>query len=266
MKEKHFTELFTLRLKGDIAKSENEQLSRHLESCESCRQEFAEMEELWETMEVISAPEPSPMLKTRFDDMLANYQKSTGQKKSWKTYLTGLLHWRPKTSLAGQFALVFLGFAVGYLLFNPGKSDQAKEMTKLSEQAQSLKQNMMLTMLENPSASKRIRAVSFTDEIKNADKEVIEALLSTLNNDPNVNVRLGTLDALMQLAGKPEVRQGLVKSITRQNSPLMQLAIAETMLQLQEPASVKPLQQLLAQKELDEEVRDKIGETINRLL
>jgi len=95
---------------------------------------------------------------------------------------------------------------------------------------------------------------------------VIDALLATLNNDPNVNVRLSTLDALTQLAGYPEVREGLVKSISQQDSPVMQSAIADVMLKLQEKRSVKPLKQLLKQKGLDHGVRDKIKETINNLI
>lgn len=162
--------------------------------------------------------------------------------------------------------LILFGFACGYFLFNGGKSEQKQQLADLSGQVHELKQTMMLAMLENPSASERIKAVNFTGEIKHADKEVIQALLSTLNNDPNVNVRLSTLDALTQMAKNPDVRTGLVQSITQQNSPMMQLAIAETMLKIQEPRSVAPLRKLLKEKDLDEEVRDKIKETINQLI
>jgi HEAT repeat protein len=124
----------------------------------------------------------------------------------------------------------------------------------------------MLALLENPSASERMRGVSYTSEIKHADKEVINALLATLNNDPNVNVRLSTLDALVQLANHPEVREGLIKSIAQQDSPLMQSAIADVMLKLQEKRSVKSFKELLKQKNLDQGVRDKIKETITQLI
>jgi HEAT repeat protein len=125
---------------------------------------------------------------------------------------------------------------------------------------------MMLALLENPSASERIRGVSYTSEIKHADKEVIDALLATLNNDPNVNVRLSTLDALAHLAGHPEVREGLIQSIAQQDSPLMQSAIADVMLKLQEKRSVKSFRELLKQKDLNPGVRDKIKETITQLI
>ena len=125
---------------------------------------------------------------------------------------------------------------------------------------------MMLALLDNPSASERMRAVSYTDEIKHVDNHVVEALLQTLNNDPNVNVRLTTLDALTKLANHPEVRQGLIQSITQQDSPLMQSAIADVMLKLQEKQSVKQFKELLKQKNLDNGVRTKISHTINSLI
>ncbi|WP_431200274.1 HEAT repeat domain-containing protein [Mucilaginibacter sp. P25] len=95
---------------------------------------------------------------------------------------------------------------------------------------------------------------------------MIDALLATLNNDPNVNVRLSTLDALTHLTGYPEVREGLIKSIVEQDSPLMQLAIADVMLKLQEKRSVKSFKELLKQKGLDNGVRDKIKQTITQLI
>lgn len=95
---------------------------------------------------------------------------------------------------------------------------------------------------------------------------MIDALLATLNNDPNVNVRLSTLDALTHLANHPEVRQGLIQSISQQDSPLMQLAIADLMLKLQEKRSVSQLKELLKQKNLDHSVRDKISQTIKILI
>jgi hypothetical protein len=95
---------------------------------------------------------------------------------------------------------------------------------------------------------------------------VAEALLTTLNNDPNVNVRLVTLDALVRFARDPLVREGLIKSIAQQDSPLMQSAIADVMVKLQEKGSVQSLQELLRKKDINEMVRKKIEQSIHRLI
>jgi hypothetical protein len=95
---------------------------------------------------------------------------------------------------------------------------------------------------------------------------VVSALLSTLNNDPNVNVRLATLEALAPLAQQDAtVRLGLVHSLAQQPSPLVQSSLADVMVQLQERRSVKPLRELLKQADLDETVKDKIEQSIRTL-
>ena len=129
-----------------------------------------------------------------------------------------------------------------------------------------MRQMMLLTLIDNPSASERLRAVSYTKELDGAaDAKVVAALLSTLNHDDNVNVRLATLEALAPLAADPTVRLGLVHALTQQDSPLVQSALADVMVQLQERTSVPRLRALLKQADLDSTVKSKIEESIQTL-
>ena len=129
-----------------------------------------------------------------------------------------------------------------------------------------MKQVMMLSLLQDPSASQRIRAINYTEDIGNVNLKVISALFTTLNEDPNVNVRLATLDALIKLAGEPKVREGLVRSIDLQDSPLMQSAIADAMVKLQEKSSVQSLRNLLNKKGLNQMVKINIEKSISKLI
>jgi HEAT repeat protein len=97
------------------------------------------------------------------------------------------------------------------------------------------------------------------------NEQVVNALLSTLNNDPNVNVRLATLDALAVLGQDAAVRQGLVHALTKQESPLVQSALADVMVQLQVRRSVKPMKEMLQQGNLNEAVKTKIENSIQTL-
>jgi HEAT repeat protein len=125
---------------------------------------------------------------------------------------------------------------------------------------------MMLTLVDNPSASKRLQAVSYATEITDAGNEVIDALMTTLNEDANVNVRLAALEALMKFSEEPRVREGLVKSIVQQKSPLVQSAMVDIMLKLQEKKSVQPLRELLNTKDLNQSVKVKIERSIPQLI
>jgi len=181
------------------------------------------------------------------DDFKAKEKKPVFRDRVWSRWL------QPRLPLAyGLIVIVCMGVAYWF-----GRSHQPVEDPK---------QMMVLTLLDNPLASERIRAVNYTGEMKRLDKRVTNALLATLNNDPNDNVRLSTLEALAQLAGNPEVRLGLIKSIAKQDSPVIQLAIADVMLKLQEKRSVNSFKQLLKQKGLDNQVKQKVKETITKLI
>jgi HEAT repeat protein len=164
--------------------------------------------------------------------------------------------------------LVTFGLVLGYLLHRPAQTSIAynKQIDSLSSQVSEIKQVMMLSLLQDPSASQRIKAVSYTDDLGNVNLRVIDALLTTLNEDPNVNVRLATLEALVRFSGEPKVREGLVRSINLQESPIMQSAIADVMVKLQEKSSVQSLQKLLSKKDLNKMVKVNIEKSIQKLI
>ena len=141
----------------------------------------------------------------------------------------------------------------------------AGQVQALSEQLHEMRQMMMLSLLQNPSASQRMKAASYASESRTINPDILSALLTTLNNDPNVNVRLTTLDALTQYARNAAVREGLIQSILMQDSPLMQAALADVMLKLQEKRSIPSFKKLLQDKGLNDMVRSKIEQVITRL-
>ena len=129
-----------------------------------------------------------------------------------------------------------------------------------------MRETMTLTLLQQPKATERLKAVSFTSEIENPDIKVIMALLNTLDRDPNINVRLGSLDALVEYVGNPVVREGLINSITKQDSPLVQVALADIMIALQEKRSVPELKKLLEKRDLNETAKERLEQSIKTLI
>ncbi len=221
-------------------------------------------------------PQPSDTLRTGFTAILRNYKEETIAKKRPRQDLVNKLRelwiYQPRLQLAYSAILLAVGLFTGYFLNRSGNPEQppalaatGRQIDSLSSQIREMKQEMALSLLENPSASERIRAVGYTNEISSANRQVIDALLTTLNSDPNVNVRLMTLEALVKFANEPAVREGLVQSITQQESPLLQSAIADVMVKLQEKRSVRSLQELLLKKDLNETIRTKIEQSIRKL-
>jgi hypothetical protein len=234
--------------------------------------EELENQQIWNLLDGIKAPAPESNMEMRFQGMLDHYKQEERDKRNhWKDLWSNLrliFTIRPQAQFAYSLVLIALSLGAGYLLNQKEstKNDENEQLSTLAAQVKEMRKMMIVSLLENPSASERLRAVNYTGEMRRADHQVIAALLTTLNEDQNVNVRLVTLDVLAKFSDQPEVRVGLVSSITRQDSPLVQVAMANLMLKLQEKSAVDSLKALLEQQELNGAVRTKIEHTIDKLI
>jgi hypothetical protein len=267
-------ELLTAWLNDQLTEEERASVDAHVAGCEDCRGELEASRGVWELMGVVPSPEPPAGTLTRFNAMLEEYKESvavdTRAPGVW-VKLKQVFTVQPGFAVAYSVLLILAGLGLGHWLggsasaATTGSADK-QQLAALTTQVGEMRELMMKSLLQNPSASERIKGISYTSEITTVDKSVIEALLTTLNNDPNVNVRLMTLEALTHYAGNPAVRAGLVESISQQESPLVQAAMADVMLKLQEKNAIKPLKKLLQQKNLNGLVRNKVEAAIARII
>jgi hypothetical protein len=205
-------------------------------------------------------PVPSLELDDRFYAMLAD-EKRRQQRRWFMLRLPAGRIFFPRLAVAA--AVVGVAFTGGYWFNRPANSSEVRE---LSAQVGDLKEMVMLTLLEKESASDRLKAVSLTNEMDQASRKVTTALLQTLNHDDNVNVRLAALDALRPYTRDNHVRTELIRSIAHQDSPLVQVALAELMGELLEKKSVLEFQKLLKGNKIPQEVKRKINENIQVLI
>jgi hypothetical protein len=224
-------------------------------------EDFPDLTLLDEKLSMIQTPAPSVNLDDRFFEMLA------AEKKAMRGF--SFRDWFSANTLFTQLAyasvIFVVGLAVGYLAFG-NKDPKAGEMTALSDEVRSLKEMMMLSLLEKESATDRLKAVSLSQEFPESSEAVIDALIKTLNNDENVNVRLAALEALEPYGNISEVRQKLISSISQQDSPLVQIALAELMASLQEKSSVKEFNKLLEDERTPGDVKKRIRKSIDVLI
>jgi hypothetical protein len=86
-----------------------------------------------------------------------------------------------------------------------------------------------------------------------------------LNNDPNINVRLAAADALYLFYNSPKVREGIIQSLTRQDSPILQVALVDLLVSVQERQALDSFKKLVAANQLDPKVRQKLEQGIKEL-
>jgi hypothetical protein len=230
---------------------------------ESGKIELAQLHDLTRLDEqILSVDAGTPSI--RLDDLFYAALSQEKKRQASKSISLPAFEWSnlfPRLALAAS--LVVAGLVGGYFLKSPSEDKSVKQLT---QQVSELKEMMMLSLLEKESATERLKAVSLSSDMNQVSKKVTSALFKTLTNDENVNVRLAALDVLMNYAKDGEVRAELIKSISMQDSPLVQVALAELMVTLQEKKSVSELKKLLKSDKTPKEVKGKIEKSINVLI
>jgi hypothetical protein len=114
-----------------------------------------------------------------------------------------------------------------------------------------------LSLLEQQSASERLRGVDYSSRVDQSDTQVLAALLHAVNHDANVNVRLAAVDALRKFAGNPAVKGSLDQSLVKQDSPLVQLALIDFIVDQRDKGALPSLTALERSPTADKNVKEK---------
>jgi len=269
-------------LGGRLDKESRERLVEHLESCAGCRAEVAELNAVWRAMESLNSIKndaPDPVAKARFMDVLEAYRAGLGAASSdvASAAKTPRPHvpWfgaHPVWQVAMAAALVVAGIFAGRYAGHYAGEAQPKitnpEVAQLQGQVESLRQLVALSMLQQQSPSARLRGVSYSEQMAQPDHQVEQALLFAVSHDSNVNVRLSAVDALQKFAGDPDVIRAMVDAIPVQDSPLVQIALIDMLVQMKARTAAPAMVKLAQDKHVDEVVQqraawalDKIGGT-----
>jgi hypothetical protein len=259
MEKKQKEELVAKYNEGLADPAEIRLIEQLIESGEIDLTQLHELTGLDEQIQKIESATPSIRLDDQFYATLAKEKLAQKSKTSFAMPDWNFLF--PRLALAA--VLILTGFSAGYFIQSPSES---KEVSQLTQEVSELKEIMMLAMLERESATQRLKAVSLTSEMDQVSEKVTNALFATLNHDENVNVRLAALEALKSYSKDSAVRTSLIASIAQQDSPLVQVAMAELMVSIQEKKSVDALKQLLQSDKTPKEVKTKISESIEVLI
>ena len=236
--------------RGEPASPEVEQ---HLNSCEACRSEFEALKGTWLSLDSIHPEVPdSSAMRARFLGMLEAYEPATPAMRS-SGFDTWLSRWWPRQPIlqvALATVLVVLGFFAGRE--TPRRNP---EIGQLRADLHEMRQMVALSLMQQESANDRLRGVSWSTQIDQPDGEVLTALLNALH-DPNVNVRLATVEALKKFGERQLVRGGVVRALDQQESPLVQIALIDFMVETREKEFANTLRLFSEKSDLDGTVRE----------
>lgn len=192
----------------------------------------------------------------RFFSKIIN-QEDSNQIKSIRSF-------RWSVGIAASLVMILIGFAAGMLYEK--ETSSTEEVVALRGEFAQMKKMLMFNQMNNASASERIMAVNTAQELPEADDQVLEALIFTMNSDSNPNVRLAAVEALHRFADNQMVLNALIKSLNTQENPMVQIAIVEVLVDYKEKEAIDELQRLLQKENLAQAVREQAEYGISLLM
>ena len=222
-------------------------LRQHVATCEACRHEVESLGDLWGLLAEIPAPAPdSPALRARLDAAIRREQQQAAPARREPRFNQWLL----AAGLAG------VALVAGLLLGRAGSPAPASpDVVALREELRDLRHMVALSLLQQQSASERLKGVGWSSRLEGPSDEVVTALIDTLRHDENVNVRLASIDALKRFAERDDVRRAAIEVLQKQGAPLVQMALIDFVVETQDHEAAAALRRISADDQSDQTVR-----------
>ncbi|MEK6478897.1 HEAT repeat domain-containing protein [Catalinimonas sp. 4WD22] len=241
---------------GETSLSEESQLRSVFESAEIPEELKREMPFFSGLSELREEKEEDFFMPDRFLQKINQEEEKVIRQKS--------LPLQRLIGIAASIALLLVGFGGGILYEK--ETTPSLEVSSLKEEVGEMKRMLMFNQLNQVSASDRIMAVNAAKSMDEVDTQILEALIYTVNADPNANVRLAAVEALAHFATDSTASNALKKSLNSQSDPNVQIAIIDVLVERKERDAVPEIQQLLQQNDLNQIVREQAEYGLSQLL
>lgn len=254
---------------GTLPPDESAALRAHLTSCPACQREWSALQEITRKLDALPAPEPSPRMREQFYAMLETHQRNADSVSPFQVarsridrFFASLLPSQPALQFAFSLALLVGGLAAGARFLAPRPAAPAedhaskREIAELRKQVDDMGSLVAASLLQQKSTSERLQTVLATMDLKSPDRRVLTDLVGALALDPSVNVRLTAVEALAPHAKEEVVRQGLLASLPRESSPLVQVAMIELLTSVRETGATPLFERLSRDESADKDVRE----------
>ncbi|MBC7367967.1 MAG: zf-HC2 domain-containing protein [Undibacterium sp.] len=277
-----------------LATAAAREIRAHLAGCPDCEREFTTLSQTLIALDAMPAPTPSPRLRARVYAAIAAEQHALRNpvtsaepaapvaRKPATRSGRSLWFWLVQPLAAA--ALLVLGFTLGNRSIpatapvtlpsatpttTPAAADAAtqRELADLRKKVDSMSQLVGYSLLQQQSRSsnERLRGVLTSAAVEKPDDKTINDLIGALALDPSANVRLNALEALYPHADQEVVRAGVLTSLPREQSPLVQISMIDFLVASRDREATPALQKLSANPQADLNVREAAKRALTQL-
>lgn len=254
---------------GTLPDADAAHVREHLKSCLACQRAWADLQQTVLTLERLPEPTPSPRLRANVYAMIEEARQEIDAPSPFALarsridgFFASLLPHRPTLQFALTVTVLIAGVLVGSRLLQPepvivSQPDPGvqRELAALRAQVESI-DKLMATNLRQQSAASRLQDVLAAAGPTGSDEQALAGLLNTLAFDPNVNVRLGALEALYAHANRGPVRTAIAAALPRERSPLVQVAMIDFIVATGDASTIPALSALARDEQVEAVVRE----------
>ena len=240
----------------NLSAQDREKVEAALRADTAVRLQYEQLREVLQTMNQAVEQEPPARMTTSFHALLQEEIRAARQPRTIS--LTPAWY-----RVAAAVALLLVGGGVGFWI---SRHQQQQAQLEAMQREMKATQEMLMSMLGNDlSASQRLQGATVALRMDRADNELVTVLVRTLTDDPNTNVRLAALDALSKFSSERPVRQALIKALSTQTDPLVQIELIRMLVDMKEKTILKELHRISTDEQLLNEVKDEAHAGILRL-
>lgn len=246
-------------------------LRAHLAACPDCERELAALSQTLRALDAMPTPSPTPRLRARVYAAIAAEEHALRSAPAPiapapRSARPLWLRWIQPLAAA---ALLALGFILGQrqtpapvvapapaTIAAPDAATQ-RELAELRQKMDSMSQLVGYSILQQQSRSsnERLRGVLTSAAVAQPDDKTINDLIGALALDPSANVRLNALEALYAHADLDVVRAGVLTSLPREQSPLVQISMIDFLAAARDREAAPTLRKLSNNHQADLNVR-----------
>lgn len=260
-----------LYLSGELPAERRAACAEHLRTCRSCG---VELRETRRALGLYQALPPAEIDGPRLGEILGRVFTASDATEALEDPPAPALPQRRRPGdwprrgwsasvlrLAAAIVLLLAGLLAGRAL----ERRESPEITMLADELRETQERLTLALLEHRSASGRLHGLELDRILSPMDERLTEALLTVLDQDPSTNVRLAVVDALYRLGDLSAIQSDLCRSLERQTSPVIQLALIDLMADMRIETAVGLLRRI-AREEKNQAVAQRAHWALQELI
>ena len=219
-------------------------IKAHLENCSACSELHQEMKSFLNFTDSFPEIEAPHDMKAEFLKMAeAEFPRKPKQIVMIPAWL----------KVAAVIAIALITYSGGYYW---GSEKGGQQVAQLETALGQSKQQVLLASLQEYTGPQKIEAVYTISQMEQTGDALIDALVTTMNTDKNVNVRLAAINALSGMIAKNErVKQELIRSLLVQDNPLLQISLIQVLTESGVKEAKETIESMAQSEKTDENVK-----------